>query len=251
MKRLASILIYLSFVACVPDFLKQEKSNSENSTDGKKKTGIVKTKYEDGSVRAEISFTEGKKDGLAKEYYRNGRIFQEIMYSNGIKHGRAKRYYENGQLYQETPYDSGKIEGIQKKYRSDGKLSAEIPYHKNNPCVGLKEYLTDGSPRRKYPSIIVTPVDNIWKDGHYTLRISMSDNTKRVEYYRGSLAEGECLSNFMGNIFETQKGVAEITYVVPPGTFIMEQVNIVAKVETLLGNDYITQIRYNVAAENR
>jgi hypothetical protein len=32
---------------------------------------------------------------------------------------------------------------------------------------------------------------------------------------------------------------------------VMETVNIIAKVKTELGNYYITQITYNVAAENR
>lgn len=220
--------------------------NNQTSND------VARSMYEDGTLRAEIPMKDGKRNGTAKQYHKNGNIFMEVDYVNDIQHGWARKYYETGMLYQETPYDSGRMHGIVKKYRTDGKLLSEMPYNFDNPCIGLKEYLMDGSARKKYPTIVVKAKDTMLKDDKYVLQVSMSDGSKNVEYYRGSLLQGNCLSNFMGNIFEskTQKGVGEITYIIPRGTFRMEEINIVAKVTTRLGNTYITQRKYNLAVEN-
>lgn len=241
--------IFLPSLICCE--LSSQKENETTKTSGTR-NGVITRKYPDGSLRAKIPVLNGKQHGLAVEYYKNGNKSLEITYVNGIKHGLSRRYYESGTLFKETPYDSGIINGVEKTYRENGKLSAEIPYRNGNPCMGLKEYLTDGTPRKKYPDIIVKPVDNILKEGKYTLLIYMSDNSRTVEYYRGDLLEGNCLSNFMGNIFEgKQKGVAELNFNLPPGTFIMEEINIVAKVKTRLGNYYITQKKHHLAIENR
>jgi hypothetical protein len=45
------------------------------------------------------------------------------------------------------------------------------------------------------------------------------------------------------------KAKARIAYRVMPGEFIMGNINIIAKVETLTGNTYITQRPFNVAVE--
>lgn len=249
MKYLLPLLLLL-IVSCNIESSDEKKKNSQKKS--VKKNGIAKSNYPDGSLRAEIPMKDGKQHGLAVEYYKNGKKSLEINYVNGIKHGISRRYYEDGTLFKETPYDSGQIHGVEKRYRENGKLAAEVPYRKGNPCMGLKEYLTDGSPRKKYPEIIVKEINNTLLNGKFTLRISMSDGSKSVEYYRGQLLEGNCLSNFMGNIFEgNERGVGEITYTLPSGAFLMEEINIIAKVKTKLGNYYITQRKYNVAAENR
>jgi hypothetical protein len=235
--------------SCVFESGDKKETNKKNKI---VQDGLVKDYFSNGKLRAEINYKKGKRHGKAKQYYKDGKLFQEIDYANDLKHGIARKYYENGKLFQETPYDSGQIHGIQKKYHTNGNLVAEIPYDYDNPCMGLKEYGTDGSPRKSYPTIIVTPVDNILRDGKYILKISMSNHTKNVEYYKGTLLSRGCLSNFMGNIFESEeKGVGEIVYPLPSGSFIMEEINIVAKVKTLQGNYYITQKRYNVAVDNR
>jgi hypothetical protein len=250
MRAPSYFLFAVLMVSCVIEPREEKETAKKEKVT---KDGLVKDYFSNGKLRAEINFVKGKRHGKAKEYYKkNGKLFQEIDYADDIKHGIARKYYEDGKLFQETPYDSGLIHGIQKKYHSNGNLAAEIPYDFNNPCMGLKEYATNGKPRPSYPTIVITPVDNILKNGEYKLRISMSNHAKHVEYYRGELLSKKCLSNFMGNIFEgDEKGVGEVVYNVPRGSFIMEGINIVAKVKTLQGNYYITQRKYNVAAENR
>ena len=241
------LLLLLSVLAC--DF---KTANEKSKPEKQAADGVAKSYYADGKLRAEIQMQNGKKNGRAKEYFKNGKVSMEIDYKDDIKHGQLIRYYETGTLFKEATYVNGKLSGIEKKYRSDGKLIAEMPYNNNNPCMGLKEYLTDGSERKKYPTIIVKPIDTIIKDGKYALEISMSDGSKIVEYHRGDLLDGGCLGNFIGGIFPgKKKGTGLITYTLPSGGFLMDEINIVAKVKTLQGNYYITQRKYNVAIENR
>lgn len=250
MRKLILFAIILAVAnACVFDTTKKEEDSGSKKS---KKEGVAVSKYPNGKIRSEITMKNGKKNGRATDYYESGVKHLEIDYVNNIKHGWARRYYENGKLYQETPYDSGEMHGIQKKYRENGKLSAEIPYRHNLPCMGLKEYVLDGSPKTNYPTIVVTPVDNLWRDGEYILKLSLSDKSRAVEFFEGDLDEGGCLGFNAVPVGKTDPtGVAIISYRLPPGGFVMETINIIAKVQTLQGNYYITQRKYNLAIENK
>jgi hypothetical protein len=251
-KRLPQYLVLVVAVAltsCILDLKKESGSSSSSEKKSGKKNGLIKTYYDNGAIRAEVSYKDGKKNGIARDYYKNGKIHIEIPYVNGIKHGTSKMFYETGQLFRTTEYDSGRMHGWQKKYREDGMLSAEIPYNKDQQCMGLKEYLKDGSLKTNYPTIIITPVNTILKDNKYILRISMSDK-KPAQFYVGKL-EGGCLYDLMDNILMTSSTTGELPFYVPPRTFIMEELNIIARVKTIQGNEYITQRKYNVAVENR
>ncbi|MBX2954671.1 MAG: toxin-antitoxin system YwqK family antitoxin [Cyclobacteriaceae bacterium] len=250
MKKSLLMLIPL-VVSCEFIGANKQATNQPESTGGKT-NGVVKANYPDGSLRAEIIYKDGIKHGQAKEYYKTGKLFQAIDYVNGVKHGWAKRYWENGQLYQETPYDSGKINGEQKKYREDGKLSTVAPYYMDNPCTGLKEYLLDGKLKTDYPKIVITPIDNLWKENQYTLRLTMSDKSKGVEYFTGKLTDGKYIGDQASKIWNTDRnGVGELTINLPPGGFMMEELNIIAKVKTIQGNYYVTQRKHNLAIQNR
>ncbi len=246
MKHLLLVILLVLFYGCLPIQTEEKKGKAKIEKDG-----VRKTHYPSGQLRSEIPIKDGKKNGLARDFYSDGKPHFEINYVNNRKHGITRMYYQNGKLYEETPYDNDRIHGIKKRYRQDGKLSAEAPYNFDEPCTGLKEYLVDGSPKKKYPTIVVTPVDNILRDDRYILRLSMSDKSKNVTFYTGSL-KGGCIDGSLEQVFETpKKGVSEISFYLPQGTYLMEEVNIVAKVKTPQGNYYVTQRKYNVAIENR
>ncbi len=61
-------------------------------------------------------------EGLIKSYYDNGKLKSEISYSNNVREGEAKLYYENGNIREERDYVNGKVDGLVKKYNEDGKL---------------------------------------------------------------------------------------------------------------------------------
>ncbi|HOX82050.1 MAG TPA: hypothetical protein PLJ60_09010 [Chryseolinea sp.] len=241
------LLSGLFLTACNTNPKDKKKNGAADSLNN-----VVKTTYADGKPKVEIPYKNGKKNGQAKEFYQNGNVFQLIDYVNGKKHGFARRYYETGLIYQETPYDSNKIHGVQKKYRADGKLSAEIPYSFGNACAGIKEYTLDGSLKKNYPSIVIRPVDNILSRGEYKLVLTMSEKVKEVTYYEGKLTDGKCIGDKTEEICcADRSGEADISFFLPPGQFIMKEINIIAKVKTVQGNYYLTQRNYNVAIENR
>ncbi len=238
--------VYLMLAALLLFFSCENKK--QDSSDEK----VIKNYDKQGRLLQEIIYDElGKPDRVVKDYYKNGQVFQEAHYVNGYMQGFVKRYFEDGTLLSETPYDSGKIHGVENKYRKDGKLSYEAPYHKGFPCKGLKEYLLDGSLKTKYPFITITPIDNILRDEQYILEVALSDATTSVEYYSGKLKNGNCFAEGFEEFSNVKKGVLRIEYAVPPGRFLMEQIDVIAKMKTVQGNYYILERHYNVAVENR
>jgi hypothetical protein len=242
-RLIAIVFLFSCFIQCTPEKKKEKKKTSDN---------VVKAYYSNGNLRAAIPQKDKKKHGQATEYFESGKIYQQIDYKEGIKEGMAKRYYENGKLAQETSYMNNQMHGVQRKFREDGKLASEGSFDSGEPCTGLTEYLLDGSKKKKYPSIIVTPLDRVSTEGSYKLIITLSEKVKEVEYFTGQLSDGKCLGSQASKIWNTDRtGTAEINYTVLPGSFIMEKVNIIAKIRTTQGNTYLTQRLVNVAAENR
>jgi antitoxin component YwqK of YwqJK toxin-antitoxin module len=214
-------------------------------------TNIRRTYYPDGKIHKEIVTNNGTKSGISKEYYKNGKVFQEVNYVANLREGIARRYFDTGVLSQETPYKNDKMHGVQKKYRRSGKLMAEVPYFEGHRCIGLKEFTTEGVVKVRYPTIEITPINTILKDGNFILEVRMSDDSKGVEYYTGELVDGKYIKEEMNTVFDKKDGVARIYYSVPKGDFRMEKVNVIAKVKTAQSNYYITQKSYHLAVENR
>ena len=245
------LCFFLFLLACTSEKKETKKKAEVKGKSGKLKSGLVKTYHSNGNVRAEIMYDSGIKNGLAKDFYEDGVIHHEIEYKRGKKNGLAKMYHKNGNLFQSTEYLADEIHGNQTKYREDGKLASIARYSNGTPCTGLKEYTLDGALKKKYPTIVVTPINNLLKDNKYLLRLSMSDKTRAVEYFTGSLTKEGCLGDDAQKIWtDATNGVVDIVYYLPVGGFIMEKVNIIAKVKTLQGNFYLTQRSYNVAIEN-
>ncbi len=237
----------LFFISCTSKSDSRQTTSSVDSIDN-----VITSTYEDGTLRVEIPYKNGKKNGQSKEFYKSGKLFQAIDYVNSKKHGFARKYYEDGLLNQETPYDSNRIHGIQKKYRKDGKIAFEMPYFFGQACAGVKEYGINGDLKMEYPSLIIRPVDQILTYDQYKLVLTMSEDVREVTYYQGKLTDGTCLGKNVEEICCTDKSdKAEMIFPVSSGQFIMKEVYIIAKVKTTQGNYYLTQGKFNVAAENR
>lgn len=243
--------LFLIGVLCLAGCRFLESKNEEVNPEDVK-DGVAITKLPDGTIYTEIPMKNGKKNGRAK-IYSKGKVRQEVDYVDDVRHGEYRHYYESGVLYKVTPFVNNKEHGIEKRYRKDGLLSAEIPYNNGVLCMGLQEYLLDGSPKTDYPSIVITPVDNMLLNGEYKLIITMSNGSKSVEFFNGKLEDGGCLSADRKSDIKRGKrpGSGEINYFLYAGDFIMEEINIIAKMKTVQGNYYITKRKYNVAIENR
>lgn len=241
-RRLAYSLLaslFLHFSSC--SLFKTQEDPAEESQ---------RSYHPNGQLHKEI-IDENDSVSIYREYFNNGQIFQEIRSVNKLREGLVKKYHKDGVLYDEIPYVKGKIHGTEKKYRRSGDLMAEIPYHEGNLCKGLKEYTVDGKLKKRYPEIIITPIDNILKDESYTVQISLSDGSKSVEYYEGDLTDGKYIGDDAGKVWETSNGVGKLQFKIVRGMFIMEELNIIAKVKTIQGNYYITEKTYHVALDNR
>lgn len=239
-------LCTIVLISCQPEKApkQKEKTNSDS-------TKVVQIKHDNGRVKAEITYKDGKQHGMSKSFDRNGNLTLELPYVNNKREGVAKKYYAgNKQLYQVTEYKEDKINGTQTKYREDGKVMSVAQYENSFPCLGLKEYLLDGSPKKKYPQIVITTIDLLESQGVFKLHVSMSEKVRSVKYYAGKLNKNGCLDDESYFILLKSKSVGELKFNLPPGGFLMEEVNIIAVAETTLGNSYVTQKVYNLAINN-
>jgi hypothetical protein len=238
----------LFFVFCLGVFFSCTKKEAHQPSG--KLNGLHKFYYPQGELYLEINYRDSLPHGIFRQYFKTGILFEESEYRNGIKHGRSRTFHPNGRLSTETPYDSGRIHGIKKKYRGDGQIAFEAPYYYDHPCTGLREFYLSGRLVEKYPGIVITAEDNLLRNNQYTLHFSLSDKNQRVEFYQGELTDGKYISG-NAKLIRTENGTGSLYYMLPPGDFVMEKLNIIAKVKTDLNNFYITQCSYNLAAENR
>jgi len=246
MYRSLHLLLLLFVVACAnPDEGKKKKKKA------KVKEGLVQSYRKDGSLSSEVNYKEGKKEGLAKDYYKDGQVHYEINYRGGQKNGITKWYHENGELYMSCNYTDNQRDGIETKYYEGGKMMSEMPWKNNMPGLGLKEYSKEGKLLTKYPAIEFEVKDQIAMNGEYTIKISMSDNYKNAKFWRGQLIDGEYLDEYKSYPLRTINGVAIIHYKLSPGQFVMEKLNIIAKMKTRKRNYFVTQKAFNLAIDKR
>lgn len=239
------VILATAFVAC-------EKPKKEITTKKEKiKDGLFVSHFKNGKVKLEIPMKAGKQHGLAKEYYEDGTLAKEIEYKDGKKHGTVKQFYQNGKPAFIYTYQNGKKSGRQERYNEKGALSSVSFFKEDEPCKGLIEYTLKGEPRKKYPTIVVQPVNTLYKNGKYTLNLSMSDKSRSAEFYLGKTDKDGCIdwSSIEYVYKERNSYVSTVEYEIAPGGFVMQTINIIAKVKTLQGNYYLTETKFNVSAE--
>jgi hypothetical protein len=243
------VIILLTVVCCGCLF---EKKKSQNKGEDSKGEKVQVSKYSNGKTKNEVPYKEGKRNGVSKSYDNKGNITLELPYVNDKRDGRSKKYYEGGkQVFQTTEYKDDKMHGMQVKYRLNGAVMSEARFENGFPCNGLKQYLTDNTLKKKYPQIVIKPIDLIESTGKYVLEISMSEKVSEVKYYTGKLSPSGCLTDNLYFVYLDQpRKTGVLRYDLQPGSFIMEELNIIAAVETLQGNTYIAQRKYNLAIDN-
>jgi hypothetical protein len=213
---------------------------------------VVVSKHPNGKIKAEVPYKGKLKDGIGRTFDKDGNISLELPYVAGKREGQSKKYFEGGkQVYQTTEYKADILHGWQVKYRETGEIMSEARYENNFACTGLKEYYTDNTLKKEYPKLIITPIDRIQSQGDYTLLISMSEKVRKVKYYTGNLTVSGCLNEDLYSVLLDDKAkTGKLTYTIPPGSFLMEELNIIAAVETIHGNTYIVQRSHNLAIQN-
>jgi len=188
--------------------------------------------------------------GFYKSYYKSGGPFEEINFVKGKREGLAKKYYESGILCEATPYRKGMAHGIKKRYRRTGELMCEIPYYQSNLCKGMKEYSTDGTVKKRYPTIQFKPNREHLKDGTFILEISLSDGSLGVEYFEGTLTKQGYIPWNAKLLKNVEGGIGKLVLNVPKKSYLAKEVHIIAKTKTMQSNYYIATATYDVFVEN-
>ncbi len=152
-------------------------------------TGI-KQYFSNEKLYQEVTFKNGIRQGLTKGFYQGGQLRVTFWYENGIRQDSSKWYYTEGQVFRSTPYRNDTIDGIQVQYYRDGKKKAMIGYKKGFRTPFLEEYDKSGRKVTGYPGISVSTTDDYKAKGSYRIDLSMSDNSKKVKFFRGEFIDG-------------------------------------------------------------
>lgn len=249
---LAGSLIYLLISCDQIESYNENDGNIVRDNEGKIVSGTVKQYKKNKVLYAIRNVKDYKLDGKSTIFYKDGKTIRSIVYYNmGKKNGEAKTYYSNGSIYKEYNYKDGLLDGKQVKYRQNGNIRSIAYYRNGEPGSNLKEYLTNGELKKKYPKIAVETIDKTLLTGDYIVSIHMSDKSKDVTYYMGKLDKDGFISDDAMPMGRRQNGVLELKYRVLPGQYLVEKLELIAKVKTFQHNYYITTKTYNIAFENR
>jgi len=233
----------------VKEYYDNGRIRSEISAVGTLRHGITKNYDRSGNLAGEVMYVNNMKHGWATNYYASGRVHSKIMYQDAKKDGDEIWYYESGKVFRLSPYTKGKLNGVQKGYYEDGSLKFEMPYKNGDPGTGLKEYSKTGKLITNYPVIVIKEVNHLAMNNMYILKLSLSNQSGKVQFYRGELEEGKYLTRKVMSMI-SENGVAEYVVSVAPGAMAIEKLNFVASVKTPMGNPCILQKRFNLAVKN-
>lgn len=222
-------------------------ANIIRDKEGKIIEGELTQYFKSGKIAAVMNFKAKKLDGKAVKYFEDGVTKRsELNYSAGLLVGNQRRYYESGALYKEEMYVGDKRNGITKKYREGGNLMSEATFKDGFAGANLKEYLTNGKLKTKYPKIVIEELDQLAFNGSYQLKVFLSDNSAKVKFYIGKLDEGIYLSDEIMPQYATDDGILNFTINLERGEIAKGEYNIIAKVITRLNNVYITTRKHTV-----
>jgi MORN repeat protein len=218
--------------------------------DGKIVEGEYTRFFDDGKVAAIMTFKDRKLDGKAVKFYEDGRTKRsELNYSGGKLEGVQKRFYKSGAIYKEEMYVDDKRNGLTKKYREKGNLMSEAIFKNGFPGTNLKEYLTDGRLKKKYPKIVIEE-DQFVSKGTYTIRIFLSDKSQKVEFYLGQLDKDGYINDELKRQYNVVDNVLTYSVYLHPGEYVKDEINVVAKVITRLNNVYIITRNHTITIKD-
>lgn len=251
MKR--TIPFVLLLLSCGPGNKKEKVGPKDTVAVDSLGQKVVRSYFPGGKTKSEVIYKNGKKNGVARTYDSDGSVILELPYVDDMREGTSKKYYAGGKvLAQTTEYKNNKMNGFQTRYRGNGDLMSEARYEDDFPCTELREYLENKALKKKYPAIEIKVQNTMDMNGVYKLKISLSERARTIKFYEGKLTSTGCMGDQLNYLlFDEATRTAEISYRLPPGGFVMEELNIIAAYETLMGNTAIAQRKYHVAVDNK
>ncbi|MEM7232132.1 MAG: toxin-antitoxin system YwqK family antitoxin [Planctomycetota bacterium] len=113
----------------------------------RRKEGIERVYYPDGTPKAEYPYVGNVLHGMVNEYYESGSIRHRSAYQEGLREGWTRGYYESGAIEFEGIYKDDRREGTHTNYDESGVSRRIITY---------KAGLWDGPYRTYYPSGVLS-----------------------------------------------------------------------------------------------
>ncbi|MBI1183997.1 TonB family protein [bacterium] len=111
-----------------------------------KKHGECFTKYSNGNLKEQATYSNGQFDGEYKTFSKNGVALISANYDKGKRQGKREMRYRNGNLKLVSNYNNHYLDGAQKIYNRNGQLMLEITFEQGKPQTVLQANNADGMP---------------------------------------------------------------------------------------------------------
>ena len=181
------------------------------------------------------------RDGIAKRYLKSGKLAETVNYVDNKREGMDTWYYASGDVYKEIMYKDNKRNGPFRYYDRKGRKLAEMEYYMGFPGVGLVEYYQSGK-EKPAPKLVVSEINEIRQTGNYKIIASLSgegiESVKRVTFYEGTLIDGKYFNEKAKGLTlfkELSSYKGELLIPVPRGSFVDEDINVIAVITTKIG----------------
>ena len=122
--------------------------------------GLIATKYPNGKIESEISYSNNIREGEAKFYYENGNLKEERLYINGRVEGLVKKYHENGKLKELINIENGKREGPTSVFNENGEYVSDIYFENGKQFIEEKNPYIIEEPKTDIAATENTPTQN-------------------------------------------------------------------------------------------
>ena len=233
----------------IKEYYPSGRIKSINESVDNKRHGVCKYYYEDGKLKAIAHFNMNKYQGEQISYYPSGKIRGKVNYDDNKKHGLSYGYYGDETLYIKENYEFGRLNGLKQKFYDNGQLMMENHYLDGKPSIHLKEYDIKGNLITDYPKLVIKPVNRVFLDNTYVLKIYFSNKTRSGNYYIDELTEGKFLPSYSIPLDKTDR-IANYIVEVPPGFVIMKEIKIIASMKTKLGHTRVVSKSYNLGVKH-
>lgn len=194
-------------------------------------------------------YKNNQKHGCWKDFNKDGVLIQEINFKNGLFDGVSVKYsYRTNRVLYRVNYKEGTKEGYEEKFYPNGKPQSKVSYYNGWQCQGLQEWNENGTPIKHEMKISVTEKNEVNLNNTLKYIITLSDPNPSDYVYRVYDPKDSCVSNTA--LLEKQNNVHVLEFYVGKGGFVMENVTIVAKRKTLMGNTFMKLKTFNAAANH-
>lgn len=205
--------------------------------------------HPNGQISNKQFFKNKLKHGTWQDFNKEGGLVQELNFKDGVLHGTSTKYtYRTGRVQLRVNYVEGAKQGVEESFYPNGKPKSRVSYNNGWQCAGLQEWDQNGKAIKHDVKINVTEKNEIQLTGKLQYIITLSDPDPADYVYRLYNAKDSCASSTILLRKTDDKHILE--YILGKGGFVMDNVTIVAKRRTSMGNTFMKFKSFNVSGNN-